>query len=159
MGLGFVMIDGVLYIRSDFGGMDSGSKNTSRGNTIFRLCYDAYIFLLLEIVEFSSMANGDDCTSSGEVEVQSYLDAANSFGLRIRDAATSENSFDFCSHRYDLDTGLATLISWPKAVYRMLCEPGIGFSDAWQVVGEMRHNKEVNAVASFVASLDLPARS
>jgi hypothetical protein len=101
MGFGFAVIGSVLYVRTDYGGTDSGSKNTSRANTIFRLCYDAYIMVLAAIKKSKSFstANGDDCITHG-IQKDKYLLMSEIMNLRTRDVGTNPDGFTFCSHDY-----------------------------------------------------------
>jgi hypothetical protein len=139
--------NGSLYQKLELGCMDSGSRDTSRRNTILRQLYSYYLGFTSvppQPLKYAG-ANGDDGLSAGIVDIDSYKRAAELAGIKIRDvkvARTSADCFSFCSHSYNLTTKKASLESWPKGVYRLVtkkCE----IEDAMQFAYECRHNGEI----------------
>jgi hypothetical protein len=131
--------------------LDSGSKDTSRRNTILKGLYTNVFALRSGQRVKRVIANGDDGLFWGVSDVDSYVGAAADLGVTIRGAKSSGSEFEFCSHNYSmLGTGCEVpLTSWRKAAYRMLCKE-LTFSDAMQVVYEVRHNKQGKQFLEFV---------
>jgi hypothetical protein len=99
------------------------------------------------------MANGDDGLTWADILEEAYKRAAEELGFMLRDVKFSKpTNFDFCSHNFK-NNG-ASLQSWPKAMYGILCKPGIAEADMMQIYGEMRHNSGLNEkLLSFILSI------
>ena len=150
-----VVIGDVLYVRTDEGMMDSGSRDTSRRNTTFRRLYGFYIAVLMDIVQnFDVLPNGDDANSWGipENHLETYRKTAASIGITLRDLRyANDGKINFCSHLYDFNrTDGAVLTSWPKAVYKMLTKKVLEPYDVRQVLEEMRCNTQYPVLSQFV---------
>jgi hypothetical protein len=101
------------------------------------------------------MANGDDGLTFGLTHPVKYEESADALGFRVRDVEFCESdTFEFCSHRYSFSIGVASLTSWPKAMYGILSK-NVCLSDVNQTIREMRHNSEYPALEAFVSELDL----
>jgi hypothetical protein len=141
-----------LYRKTRPGMLNSGSKDTSRRNTLLRLIYSYYFGISSGQPPSFALANGDDGLTWGINSVESYIEAAKDVGIEVRDVSRSNgNTLEFCSHKYDLQQGVAELTSWAKAVYRILTKPGMSYGDALQSAYEMRYN---NVFLAVVHSID-----
>jgi hypothetical protein len=144
-----------IYAKVIPGMINSGSKNTSRENTTLRNLYTYIIATHSGQPNIYNMANGDDGLTFGLTNPVKYEESANTLGFRVRDVEFCESdTFEFCSHRYSFSTGVASLTSWPKAMYGILSK-NISLSDVNQTIREMRHNSEYPALEAFVSELDL----
>jgi hypothetical protein len=140
-----------LYVKTLIGMLNSGSKDTSRRNTLLRVLYSIYFGIVSGQIPSFAMANGDDGLTWGIDDLDAYKAAAASVRITVRDVVSCGTaSVDFCSHKYDLFRGTAELTSWPKAVYRTLCEVSMTLDDAWQVCYEMRYNAHHPALSSYI---------
>lgn len=146
-----------LYEKLSPGMLNSGSKDTSRRNTLLRCMYSYYFALYSGQTPKFAMANGDDGLLWGLTDVDAYLAAASENGFRIRDCEMSSvnEDFEFCSHLYK-GGNKAELVSWPKGLYSILSKKGTFLSDAMQFVNETRHNEEYERLLALVRDLDLP---
>jgi hypothetical protein len=150
-------IGGKLYVKVDPGMINSGSKDTSRRNTRLKMIYTHYFCLESNQPAKLVVANGDDGMTIGINNVQSYIDSARRHNVTVRDCIErEENFFEFCSHRYNMTTGVASLVTWRKAVYKLLTNVNLYKLDARQVLAEARHNSEAPQISAFVEKLDVP---
>jgi hypothetical protein len=153
-----VVIGGILYSKADIGMLDSGSKDTSRRNTLLRSIYSHYICLVSHGTPAkATCSNGDDGLIWGVQDVESYLNAANASGIVVRDCKTSADTLEFCSHRYVYsEMNKAELLSWKKGIYAVITSPGKTESDIMQFVMETRWNPEHKRILKFARQfLDL----
>ena len=138
-----------VYIKVNPGGLNSGSKDTSRRNGSLRVEYSFYISIESKQEAEKASANGDDGLTWGVNDLDAYKEAARKWGFTLRDVTRYKDTLEFCSHTYDLSTKKASLTSWPKAIYRILTRE-VPYSDAMQVVDECRHNIEFEKIRQFV---------
>lgn len=115
--------DGKLYICPLADGiMSSGCFKTGNGNSILRAFLATVVSLICgaEREQIFNKTMGDDCVEDrvgGERRISEYL----KFGFRVTDTAViseSSSGFSFCSHWFDLDSGLSHLESWAKMVFK-----------------------------------------
>jgi hypothetical protein len=132
------VIGGSVFMKVILGVVDSGSKDTSRRNTLLSIFYAALLNVISSCGIKYIIANGDDSIFWVD-NIERYTSVAERYGFKIRDLNTSSDSFQFCSHKYDMKTGLAELTSWPKSVYRILTHKEMEYDDAMQSLEEMRH--------------------
>jgi hypothetical protein len=152
-----VLLGGIIYSKTVPGVLNSGSRDTSRRNTLFKLIYSAYFCIIALITNFFLIAAGDDGCNFGITDLEKYQEAAKSVNITLREVRKSQGKkVNFCSHEFNLQQHTATLTSWPKAVYRILCMPNLLLSDALQIVDECRHNTEVSRIRAFILALNLP---
>jgi hypothetical protein len=137
------MIGGKLYYKIIPGMLNSGSKDTSRRNTMLRSLYTGYFARASGQVVKHQMANGDDSLTWGITNLEAYKAAAIAAGFNLRDVKQSRGNFNFCSHDFDVERGVATLSSWHKGVYKMLCSKDAAREDFMQFARESRHNLPV----------------
>lgn len=151
---GCSVVGDTVYSRTHPGMLNSGSARTSEKNTVLRNLYTYCISIDSKQPDVFSTANGDDGLCFGVTDPKAYQLAAERLGFRLRDVAVCDgDSFEFCSHLYSFRTGLASLTSWPKAIYGILSKKTC-LSDANQTIGEMRYNSEFNDVCTFVDRID-----
>lgn len=148
-------IGGKLYSKVQPGAFNSGSKDTSRRNTILRTIYAYYIGLLSGNNLKFVLANGDDALTWGVDDVKSYVESAQTLNIKLRDVTQNHKFFEFCSHRYHYETGRGELLSWPKSIYRMLTNTTLTYADAKQAQQEARHNEQYENIGRFIESLSL----
>lgn len=106
--------DGRMYTRVVPGGQASGRKVTSSGNGAMRRALDVLVGRRLGVSTFS-MCMGDDCVThfggdAGSVAraKENYArEALNRTGVVLTDVSEREGRVEFCSHEFDLSTGLA----------------------------------------------------
>jgi hypothetical protein len=144
-----VVVGSLVYSRTNPGMLDSGSKDTSRRNTLLKNLYSNYLGLQSGQELDAVTANGDDGIMWGIHDLPAYLKAADKAGIRLRDVTRQSNSLDFCSHNYDCVTGLASLTSWHKAVFRLATKK-VPYDDAMQVANEVRHSDAYPRVLAFI---------
>lgn len=143
-----------IYAKVTEGMLNSGSKDTSRRNTLLRLIYTFYFSIVSKQKVNQASANGDDGISVGIVDEKSYVSAAEDCGITIRGVHQSVRTLDFCSHLFDLETDKAQLLSWAKGVYRILTTNNTE-ADARQFLQECRHNDKdlYRAIDSLITDL------
>lgn len=152
------VLGGGLFAKVIEGMLNSGSKDTSRRNTLLRTIYSHYICLLAGGTASKTVSNGDDGLIWTSLPTEVYKAAGLTAGFTLRDVSRQSNGLDFCSHHFDIQEGLATLTSWPKAVYRILTNVMVTHQDAMQVASEVRHNAEYREILDFIIGCDLPGR-
>lgn len=142
---------GTLYRKLIPGGLNSGSKDTSRRNTLLRSIYSAYLVQISGGTLHHTICNGDDGLTWASVDLKEYESKSLDCGLDVRDL-THDGDVRFCSHRYK-SNGTASLESWPKGLYNIICGGTVNFEDASQFVAECRHNDNYWTLYSFVAEV------
>jgi hypothetical protein len=128
-----------LFMKVAEGMINSGSKDTSRRNTLLRLIYSFYLSIISGQKATTAGANGDDGLTWGIKDVSAYIAAAESSGIKVRDVNQSPDGISFCSHWYPTGSSQASLESWAKGVYRMLTKT-TSKDDALQFLDECRYN-------------------
>lgn len=138
-----------IYVKTLSGMLTSGSFITSYKNTVLRCLYSYYIGIGSGNPVSFATSNGDDGLTFGIENLTNYETFAEKSGFPLRDVETCTDMLNFCSHLYDMKTGLASLTSWPKAVYKILTGT-MTHEDAMQTVGEVRNNSELKSIVGFV---------
>jgi hypothetical protein len=141
----------VLMTKVIPGMINSGSRDTSRRNTSLRLIY-GHLILTSMGTEGFVLANGDDCVTIAK-SLDGYEQHAGKYGIKVRDVLKSDEEFEFCSHRYRLDSVGAPLTSWPKSIFRMLSLAELDPWDVRQSLGEMRWNANFAELQTFVETI------
>lgn len=139
-----------IYQKTTPGMINSGSKDTSRRNTLLRLLYSHYFCIKSNQPADFVVANGDDALTWGIVDQESYLNAAEEAGFTLRDFVQCDGQkLNFCSHTYDLKTKVASLSSWKKGIYKILLGK-TPLQDGLQFSFETRHNVEFPKILKFI---------
>jgi hypothetical protein len=140
---------GLIISKGFEGHTVSGSYETTVWNGIVRLLCAA---------TFGNRAKvqGDDCIELAK-DFKLLIDQYNAVGLPVRDVVEqSGDSFTFCSHHYvrKKDKWTAKLLSWPKALYKLLCSPKPDEELLAAFLQEVRHDPVVvKRVISVYSSL------
>lgn len=138
---GASVISGVLYRKARPGCLSSGSKDTSRRNTIVFPLLGTYFSIKSGQPAKHSNANGDDTILWGVRDLNSFRKEATEAGCKLRELRNSNTSVEFCSHTFS--SGRFVLNSWPKSVYRLLVNRGVRYEDAMQFAFECRHDEKI----------------
>jgi len=146
-------IDGELFLKLAIGMIDSGSKDTSRRNTMLALFYMFYLSILSKQKANFAEANGDDGLVWGIKDLERFQAAAEVAGIALREVKQSGTSVAFCSHEFDFGDKLPVLTSWPKSVYRILCMPNMLEADARAAVKASRHNEIHKRLVMFLDAI------
>lgn len=145
-----------VYIKSIPGGLDSGKRDTTRRNTTLRPLYSHTIAIKSNQSLTFSLANGDDGADFGIKDLAAFKQAALDLGIKLRDVKVDDKGISFCSHFYSYEKEGAELQSWPKLVYKILCNKGLCRSDAYQAIMEMRHNGDLaERLLRFLSTIDM----
>jgi hypothetical protein len=139
-----------LYTKSVRGMINSGSKDTSRRNTLMCLLYVEYLSIISDQPILGSVANGDDHLIFGLENLEAYQKAAASCGIKLRDVNKSSTRVEFCSHAYSVSDNRVPLVTWAKGVFRLLTK-AVPKEDALQFLQECRHNVEYDSIAKLIA--------
>lgn len=154
------VISGNLYVKVTPGMLNSGSRDTSRRNTTLRLVYSTYLSLASGNKSVFPLANGDDGITWGVKDLERYKRCAYSAGLPVRDVMRSRGDvIEFCSHEFNLKDRSCVLLSWPKALYRILTAPDLHVEDAYQVLQEFYGGPVFDKTTRFITAIRLPSRS
>jgi len=143
-----VQLDGILYVKAKPGMLNSGSKDTTRRNTLYQCLYSSYITISRKGQVYMTLANGDDGLTYTDLSTDEYMRSARKAGFSLRDVSRTL-PLEFCSHRY-LGDGRAELLSWKKGVYRVLTSEVMKPEDAMQFAHETRHNPEHERILAFL---------
>jgi hypothetical protein len=147
-----VVIAGILYIRVNPGTINTGSKDTSRRNTLLASLYACVAGIIANNPIDFVYANGDDALIAGGPNVLDLTRAYASFGATVRDVVECHDRVEFCSHEYQKRKGrvYAALSSWPKALYSTFVKD-TNISDVLQIAYELRDNDENNVHDKFMS--------
>lgn len=145
--------DGKLYIFLQDGVMSSGCYMTGNGNSIIRSFLATCVSIVLGArpEQMFSKTMGDDCIEDrfgGAKRSEVYL----KFGFRVTDTAVIESKssgFSFCSHWFDLSTGLSYLESWAKMVFKNI-NSDFGIDRGGQVKYELNNHPQRSEILSLL---------
>lgn len=137
--------DGKLYIFLQDGVMSSGCYMTGNGNSIIRSFLATCVSIILGArpEDIFNKTMGDDCVEDrvgGSRRAETYL----KFGFRVTDTAvinSKSQGFSFCSHWFDLSTGLNYLESWAKMIFKNV-NSDFGIDRGGQVKYELNNHPQ-----------------
>lgn len=145
--------DGKLYIFLQDGVMSSGCYMTGNGNSIIR----SFLATCVSIIhgakpeQIFSKTMGDDCIEDrvGGIERSgTYL----RFGFRVTDTAiinAESDGFSFCSHWFDLSSGLSYLESWAKMIFKNI-NSDFGIDRGGQVKYELNNHPQRSEILTLL---------
>lgn len=147
-----VLSNGEIYATLIPGGVKSGGRKTSSGNSHIRTLLRNTVNALGDLISPKAvMVMGDDCTEGVSFrDPDRYIQLYASLGFKLTDVqieTKESNIFNFCSHLW---TGRqkAMPLNWAKILYRLMSKPYDQVEyDAWEY--EMRQITDEEGVVTL----------